>query len=316
AEVARLEPDLARAGLRGGALFFDCFVESARFVLANVADAARQGAMVVNYAVAERVADGRVRVEDRLTGESFEVHARKIVDATGPWMPGGVRLVRGSHIVIPRVTRSDHAIAHFETSGRIVFVIPWGTEQRFSLVGTTDIDHNGSPDDVHISDEELQYLTGTVRKLFPSADAEPISTFSSLRPLVPDGSADPTKVSRSHRIWNTPDGVLHIAGGKYTTYRAMSEDAADEVAREIAPGLAGVHVTAGAKLLATPVVPDAIVHAVQEEMAQHLSDVLFVSTTWGYERRWTREMLRPLAEEMGKLLGWTEERVGREIDLD
>ncbi|MGH9661258.1 MAG: glycerol-3-phosphate dehydrogenase/oxidase [Bryobacteraceae bacterium] len=313
-QVAGLEPDLARDRLAGGAAFSDCFVESARLVLDNVADAARRGAIAVNYAQA-RVEAGVARLTDRMTGESFDVRARKFVDATGPWMSGGVRLVRGSHIVIPRVNRSDHAIAHFESSGRIVFVIPWGTERRFSLVGTTDFDHAGSPDEVHISDEEIRYLTGAVRRLFPAADAEPISTFSSLRALVPDGSADPRRVGRGHRIWNDDHGVLHIAGGKYTTYRAMAEEAADHVLREIAPDLADVHLTATTPLPPEPA-GDPLVRAVETEMAQHLQDVLSVSTTWAYERRWTSETLRPLAERMGALLGWDDDRIRRESAIE
>ena len=162
---------------------------------------------------------------------------------------GRVRLVRGSHIVIPRVNRSENAIAYFEPSGRIVFVIPWGSRRDLSLVGTTDIEHDGSPDAVHISTEEVEYLSGTVKRLFPQiGDVRIVSTFSSLRPLVAEGSASPTKASRGHRIRNDGDGVLHISGGKYTTYRAMSEEAADLVCAEIAPELRDLHLTAATPL--------------------------------------------------------------------
>ncbi len=224
-EVARVEPGLALQGLTHGAIFYDCQVGSARFVIENIWDAARLGAAIVNYARATRQTGGAT-VTDTLSGESFPVRARTIVDATGAWEPG-LRLVRGSHIVIPRVNSSQNAIAYFEESGRIVFVIPWGGRRQLSLVGTTDVDHTGGPDHVHISPEETGYLLGIVRRLFPSAgDTEPVSTFSSLRPLVPAaGSA--TKASREHRIWRAEDGVVRVAGGKYTTYRAMSEEAAD-----------------------------------------------------------------------------------------
>jgi glycerol-3-phosphate dehydrogenase len=224
-EVGAIEPGLARQGLTHGAIFYDCQVGSARFVLENIWDAARLGAAMVNYTRATRQAGGAT-VTDTLSGESFPVRAQSIVDATGAWEPG-LRLVRGSHIVIPRVNASQNAIAYFEESGRIVFVIPWGGLRELSLVGTTDVDHTGGPDHVHISAEETAYLLGIVRRLFPSArDTEPISTFSSLRPLVPAaGSA--TKASREHRIWKAEDGVVRVAGGKFTTYRAMSEEAAD-----------------------------------------------------------------------------------------
>jgi glycerol-3-phosphate dehydrogenase len=225
-EVAQLEPGLACHGLTHGAIFYDCQVQAARFVLENVWDAARFGAAVVNYTQAQR-GDGGVTVTDTLSGESFPASAAAIVDATGAWAPG-LRLVRGSHIVIPRCNASDNAIAYFEESGRIIFVIPWGSARQLSLVGTTDVDHTGGPDNVRISPEETAYLVRIVRRLFPSArDTAPVSTFSALRPLVRSGALSATKASREHRIWRSADGVVHVAGGKYTTYRAMSEEAAD-----------------------------------------------------------------------------------------
>ena len=369
-EVARLEPELSTSQLAGGAVFFDARIHSARFVLENIFEAARNGVMVSNYARAERTGPGAVTVHDSLSGGTFEVRAKKLVDATGPWAePDELRLVRGSHIVVPRLNHSDNAIAYFEPSGRIVFVIPWGERLDLSLVGTTDIDHAASPDDVRITGEEVRYLLGILSRLYPrSAGLEPIAAFSSLRPLVRDHAASPTKASRGHRIWNSSDGVLHVSGGKYTTYRAMSEQAADEIAKEIAPQLAAVHETARtpvggnsaeriAELMAeapqlasghsietadvermiglygvqtgalldylsaqegtglTRLEVARIVFAVRHEMARRLVDLLFVSTYWGHEARWTEETLAPYAREMGKLLGWDAERARQEIEL-
>jgi len=229
AEVAKIEPGLALNGLTHGAIFYDCQVHSARFVIENIWEAARLGAVIVNYAKARRESSGCI-VTDTLSGDAFPVRAANLVDVTGAWEPG-LRLVRGSHIVIPRVNTSDNAVAYFEESGRIIFVIPWGSARQLSLVGTTDVDHAGGPDSVHISAEETEYLLRIVRRLFPAArDVEPVATFSSLRPLVP-AAGSPTKASREHRIWKTDDGVVHVAGGKYTTYRAMSAEAADLISR-------------------------------------------------------------------------------------
>jgi glycerol-3-phosphate dehydrogenase len=126
------------------------------------------------------------------------------------------------------VNESENAIAWFDESGRIVFIIPWGSSLQLSLVGTTDVDHTAGPDDVKISAAETEYLLGVVRRLFPAAKYEkPISTFSSLRPLVRTSGGPATKASREHRIWTDEAGVVHVAGGKYTTYRAMSEEAAN-----------------------------------------------------------------------------------------
>ncbi len=318
AEMNTLEPGLESRSLVSGAIFHDAAIHSARFVLQNVFDAARLGAVAVNY-----VAYEAGHATDAFSGERFPVRAKKVVDASGPWSGGSaLRLVRGSHIVLPKLNHSGNAIAYFEETGRIIFVIPWGANLELSLVGTTDFDHASGPDDVHISAEEVRYLGRIVKRLFPGAAAEPVSAFSSLRPLVRDDSASPTKTSREHRIWNSADGVLHVSGGKYTTYRVMSEQAADLVCAEIAPGLAKVHRTAstplgreGHELMTGSDDSARLAHAVENEMAQRLADFLYVSTYLGYERRWTAESLDPYAAQMGRLLGWNRSRMDEEIRL-
>ena len=249
-EMADLEPGLAADAYVAGALFYDCRVHAARLVLENIFEAIGNGAAAANY-VCEvertRQEDGTwvVTLKDTLDGTAFAARARKLIDATGPWSREGVRLVRGSHIILPRVTSGEHAIAYFEPSGRIIFLIPWGSRLRYTLVGTTDVDHTGSPDEVRITPEEVDYLLGIVRSLFPEAGAvQPIATYSALRPLIREGSGSPTSASREHRIWDAEDGVLHITGGKYTTYRLMSEEAGDLTLAEIAPELGETHLTA------------------------------------------------------------------------
>lgn len=233
-EVRRMEPGLAVPGMTGAAEYYDAQVQSARLVLENIFEAIANGAACANYVRAE--SDSTVR--DSITGDVFEIHARTKINATGPWAHDPTpRLVRGSHIVYPRLNESDHAIAYFEKSGRIIFFIPWNEQ---TLVGTTDVDHHGSPDHVAISEEEMKYLRSIAATVFPaSASLEPVASFSSLRPLVPShGSA--TRATRDHRIFQDTKGVIHVTGGKYTTYRSMSEEAVDLAV----PALRHVHVTA------------------------------------------------------------------------
>lgn len=240
-EFRQLEPEFNTTGMVSGALFYDCLVHSSRFLLENLFDAAANGGYIANYIRAnpkEKLADGSWRVEyhDRLYEEKFEGYARKIADATGAWSQPGdqaPRLVRGSHLIFPRLTAEDHAIAYFDDKGRIVFLIPWGSEKQLTLVGTTDVDHADGPNQARISDEEVRYLIEIVQKLYPNAPTHaPIAAYSSLRPLTDHEAANPTDASREHKIWNSGDGVLHIQGGKYTIYRQMSEEACDLLLKE------------------------------------------------------------------------------------
>lgn len=371
-ELHRLEPGLNTHEMHSAALFHDCRVHSARLVLENILDAMRYGVAAANYIAVrsfQRTDAGpwNVALTDTLSGEQFNIQARKLVNATGAWSKeGDLRLVRGSHLILPRMTSSENAIAYFEASGRIVFFIPWGESRPCTLVGTTEVDHNTSPDDVHISQAEVDYLLSIVRRLFPSANCEPLASYSSLRPLVRDESKSPTSTSREHRIWNSDDGVLHIAGGKYTTYRLMCSEAADLFAKELDPAqglqnpapltavlgntvdhqyalVASVPKIASDHAL-SPVearqvarygtrspalidlLPDTprcglsrlqsaqIAFAVRYEMAQRLTDVMRVSTYWGYESRWDAAGLLPIAEEMGSLSDWGADRVRAELD--
>jgi glycerol-3-phosphate dehydrogenase len=320
-ELARLEPGLSNGDLHSAAIFYDCRVHSARLLLENIFATARLGGVIANYVQAdpwtESAGGFQVAAQDRITGERFAIRTRRLVDARGPWEQSGhLRLVRGSHIIVPRLTHGDHAVAYFGADGRIIFVIPWGPGNSLSLVGTTDVDHHGSPDDVSISSEEIRYLQDIIGKLFPSAGApRPVAAYSSLRPLVAAPGVSATDASRSHRIW-MEGGVLKIAGGKYTTYRAMAKEAVDL----LLPDLRGRCRTHEVHLGPDPPEPirlaaGEIEWAVRHEMAQRLSDVLFVSTYWGHERTLTAEYLRPLAERMGRELGWTEPRIEEEISL-
>jgi glycerol-3-phosphate dehydrogenase len=352
-DVAGIEPGLNRAGMHSAAIYFDARVHSARLTLENIFEAAHLGVAIANYTEAGVWdASGHVPATDYFTGERFPIRARRIVDARGPWEDSGnVRLVRGSHIIVPALNRSENAIAYFGEDGRIIFVIPWGPDNRLSLVGTTDIDHHGTADDVRISAEEVKYLRGVIARLFPSqAAVEPVAAYSSLRPLIVSGSASATAASRSHKIW-MEGNVLKITGGKYTTYRSMSEEAVDmllpgtrgdcetatiavggntpaQFRRDLsrAPELAAkfgrdtadvVRLTRlfGRQTEAMLEEGGVIAWSVRHEMAMRLPDVLFVSTYWGHERHWTAETLEPLAREMERQLGWSGERKQHEIRL-
>jgi glycerol-3-phosphate dehydrogenase len=270
-------------------------------VLENLLDAEARGACIANYV--EFRGDAAT---DHLTGEEFPLRAKRVVDATGSWSTGApLRLVRGSHLIFPRIQKSNEAIAYFDEKGRIVFLIPWGSNDDLTLVGTTDVDHSGTADDVHISKEEAAYLKSIVHRLFPDFREEPVSSYSSLRPLIAQTGRSATSTSREHRIWET-GRILHISGGKYTTYRAMSEELVDMILPRVPCRTAEVPLNIPHRI-------DVVRNAVEREYARTLPDLLQVSTYWGYERPADAAWLTPLAQEMGQLLNWDEARIESEV---
>ncbi len=306
AETAKLEPELERAGLDAGLLFYDGRVHSARLVLENIIDAQTRGACVANYL--EVRGDQAI---DKLSGEQFALRAKRFVDATGSWSKAGpLRLVRGSHLVFPRIQKGAEAIAYFDRQGRIVFLIPWGENDDLTLVGTTDVDHAGDADDVRISQGR-----GCV---FEVDRAPVVSTVSrraggELQFAAAFGRAD-GKVGHIDKpgASDLGDGrwrasylgwkVHHLPGdergtGGYDHARGAVPDCGGSV------GYSGRARRRSARVR----------KAVEREFARHLPDLLEVSTYWGYERRADAVRMEPLAREMGALLGWDEARVREEV---
>jgi len=249
-----LQPRLRRAYE-----YSDCWVDDARLVVLNARDAAARGADILTRAPvrdARREGEGwTVRLDD---GRSFR--ARVLVDAAGPWVGEvirdvvhlptreSVRLVRGSHIVTRRLF--DHSKAYFlqGPDGRIIFAIPY--EGDFTLIGTTDIDHDGPPGTAHCTPEEEAYLCDFASRYFrkPVTAADVVWTYSGVRPLYDDGATSATAATRDYVLSVDANGppCLSVFGGKITTYRRLAESALGKLAPWL-PG-AGAPWTAGAAL--------------------------------------------------------------------
>jgi len=250
-----IEPELTERGLLGGGLYYDAVANDGRLVLAVVRAAADAGAVIANHAeVAELLRpQGRVvgaRVLDRISNESFDVRASVVVNATGVWLdrlrdrPAGPRTLRptkGIHIFLPRARVGNRAAVALNTTrdDRTIFVLPWGA---LTLVGTTDTYYPGDPDRVVPEAEDVAYLLEGVNEAFPMARVgfgDVVSAYAGLRPLV--GGRSSTKesdISREHEIFEDPDGLISIAGGKLTTHRAMAEDVVDRACRRLRRALA------------------------------------------------------------------------------
>ena len=233
-----------KAELKHGFAYSDCRVDDARLVVVNALSAQALGADVRTRTecVSARRDGGAWRVKLRSAdGGERELGARAIVNASGPWVKGvlndrlgqpsrdDVRLVRGSHLVLPRLYDADHAYILQNDDRRVVFMIPF--ERRYTLVGTTDVPHEGDPTHPQASAEEADYLCRAVNRYLarPTAPAQAVWRFAGVRPLYDDGTSDPSAITRDYTLRvDDIDGAapaLSVFGGKITTYRRLAEAA-------------------------------------------------------------------------------------------
>jgi glycerol-3-phosphate dehydrogenase len=234
-----------QASFARGFEYSDCSVDDARLVVLNAMDASARGAdiRVRTEVVSARRDNGRWRVElrDTVSGRRESVEARALVNATGAWIAetsarriearpvANVRLVKGSHIVVPRLFEHDSAYIFQNADRRIVFAIPY--ERDFTLIGTTDVDCSGDIGEVAISPEEIDYLCGSVNQYFIRAIApsDAIWSYAGVRSLHDDGRASAQDTTRDFLL--EFDGrrgeppLISIVGGKITTYRRVAEEA-------------------------------------------------------------------------------------------
>jgi glycerol-3-phosphate dehydrogenase len=244
----RIKDPALRPGMAHGFAYYDAWVDDARLVVLNAVDAAERGAEIRTRTRlhAARRKDGRWRaeIEDVASGEVAAVRPRAIVNAAGPWVEevlrgrlsaGGedkVRLVKGSHIVVPRLSSSEDAMLLQQPDRRIVFAIPY--EREFTLIGTTDVAWDAPPGPVAISAEEVDYLCAAANRFFArSITSEDVRfSFSGVRALHDDGRKNASAVTRDYRLALDDQGapLLSVFGGKITTARALAEEAVDKLA--------------------------------------------------------------------------------------
>jgi glycerol-3-phosphate dehydrogenase len=239
-------------------VYSDCWVDDARLVVLNARDAADRGAEVRTRCPVKSLRREQDRWAIEAGGELF--HALAVVNAAGPAVLDvlgltrrehgrAMRLVRGSHIVVPRLF--DHPFAYFLQlpDGRIFFAIPY--EHDFTLIGTTDVDHRGGP--IAASPDEIEYLCAGASRFFrrPVVPADVVWTYSGVRPLLDDGSGRPEATTRGYELDLSDEDhgapLLSIFGGKITTYRHLAAEAVDKLAGRL-PVLQGADWTGDAPL--------------------------------------------------------------------
>jgi glycerol-3-phosphate dehydrogenase len=240
--------------------YSDCVVDDARLVVLNARDAADRGAdiRVRTRAVQASRHDGRWRValEDSITGARSEVFARVLVNAGGPWVESiltqqagisakaRVRLVQGSHIVVPKLYAHDRAYTFQNADGRVIFVIPY--QNDFTLIGTTDRDYHGDPALVAPTQEEIGYLCASVGDYLaqPVSPREVVWAYAGVRPLYDDGASEARAATRDYVFeLDTPDGlpILSVFGGKITTYRRLAEHALQRLSPYLKDNATSLH---------------------------------------------------------------------------
>ncbi|HJV69490.1 glycerol-3-phosphate dehydrogenase [Ideonella sp.] len=248
---APLKPEFTR-----GFVYSDGWVDDARLVVLNAVDARAHGATLLTRTRCtraerrERTWQATLQCED---GRERLVTARALVNAAGPWAEAflrgaalpvrgealatkSLRLVKGSHIVVPRCFEHDHAYIFQNPDKRIIFAIPY--ERDFTLIGTTDVELQGDPRGAHITEAETAYLCEQASRYFrrPVRPADVVWSYAGVRPLLEDESGDPSAVTRDYLLEPNQgaDGqpaapLLSVWGGKITTFRKLAEDAADEI---------------------------------------------------------------------------------------
>lgn len=224
--------------------YSDCWVDDARLVVLNAMQAREHGADVHTRTECQSAKrDGAVwRLQlKRRDGSEFSIQARALVNAAGPWVakfiddgihersPYKIRLVQGSHIVVPKMYEGEHAFIMQNKDRRIVFAIPY--LGRFTMIGTTDREFHGDPSWVSISEEEIAYLIDVANAHFkaPLTRESVVHSFSGVRPLCDDESSNPSAITRDYTLALSDEKggapLLSVFGGKLTTYRKLAEAA-------------------------------------------------------------------------------------------
>ncbi|TWU26073.1 glycerol-3-phosphate dehydrogenase/oxidase [Bythopirellula polymerisocia] len=333
-QILELLPGLQTSNLSGAVRYFDGITNDARLTVDTLRSACNHGASVTNYV---RFIDAhqendiwRCELQNTTTNVSYEIHAKCVINATGPWSHNlphsktSLRLTKGVHLVIDRSRLPVPDAVVFAEGSRILFAIPWGERV---ILGTTDTDYDGPIDSPRCEPEDQQYVLDVVNEAFPAvglSNQDVLSTWAGLRPLVADKHGNPSDISRRHEIKMSHPGWWDVTGGKLTSYRLMAEETVDAVAHFLRPSIEPCR-TATTPLLETPnsihvsgILPPevseaAVEHYCNQEWAVHLDDVMIRRTSWRYYHSDHMSIARIVADWMGNFLGWSDVAMNREL---
>ena len=244
-ETMERMPLLQDGELVGSFVYSDAYMDDDRLVFETLRSANEAGAICVNYTKAigaDIDAEGRLTAiicEDQITKDKIKVTAKHFVSSVGPWTDifaesvfkkwkSILRPTKGVHLTFKKDRLPLSGAVVMGAEKRIVFGIP---RHEMVIVGTTDTDFQGDPATVTTTPEDVKYLLGVIDKYFPGAqikESDIVASYAGVRPLVQDQAESEGKTSREHVIFTEAHGVTFVAGGKYTTYRLMSEQVVEE----------------------------------------------------------------------------------------
>jgi len=246
----KAEPLLETSKLLGGGLYYEYRTDDARLTIENIKKAIQFGANCINYAefikpIYENETFSGAEVKDLITNNNFEIRAKCVVNATGPWVDllrkkdnslkgKRLQLTKGIHLVFPYNKLPIKQAVYFDVKdGRMIFAIP---RQGKTYVGTTDTVYNQNIDEPTADIDDVKYILKAINNMFPKislkiSDIE--SSWAGLRPLIHEDGKSPSELSRKDEIFVSDSGLISIAGGKLTGYRKMAERIVNKVIETI-----------------------------------------------------------------------------------
>ncbi|MGJ5712062.1 glycerol-3-phosphate dehydrogenase/oxidase [Staphylococcus auricularis] len=246
------EPLVKKDGLKGGGYYVEYRTDDARLTMEVMKRAEEKGATIINYVKSEHFTyDSNEKVNgiqarDVLTNEVFDIKAKKVINAAGPWVDEvrsgdyarnnkNLRLTKGVHIVLDQSKFPLRQAVYFDTEsdGRMIFAIP---REDKAYIGTTDTFYNNDKTSPLATPEDRAYLLDALNYMFPEVEAkdEDIeSSWAGVRPLILEEGKDPSEISRKDEVWEGKSGLLTIAGGKLTGYRHMALEIVDLLAKRL-----------------------------------------------------------------------------------
>lgn len=355
-EIARREPLIRTAGLHAALVYPEFLTDDARLTLANVRSATGAGAAVASHLEVVRIlTEGGKAVgalaRSTLAGEDREVtiKARLIVNAAGPWVdavraledraaPPRLTLTKGVHLVLPRAALPvNNTVILRAADKRGTFAVPRGD---FTYIGTTDTFYERADDWPQVTREDLSYLIDSAKALLDAPDLKPedaVAVWSGVRPLIGQAGKGASEISRKDEVWTGPAGVVTIAGGKLSAYRAMAERIVDQAAATLGlktapcrtaetplPGAGGSEAPSDDRLWRLYGAEAESVRAAGGDAGAEAGQAVLHEGALTLEDSWVRrtarawfggpEGLEAAADRMADLLGWDATRKAAELD--